>query len=230
MKILERFTDCFIKPLTARKALGVLLGNVFNGIGASGLRLSLMGNDPYTAANMALSEGFHVGLGTYQLTVNIILLIIQLIWGRSYIGFGSIINMCLLGYVIQYATTFIQNTIGDGTGKSFLYQLIYMLISLIILSLGLSMYQVANLGVSPYDYLALGMTEHFKLPYFVNRVITDTFCVLLIVFSVLIGFISWSNSHLGLGTVLAAFCLGPFVNMFNICNRKWILPDAVTSK
>ena len=223
MKIFQSLFDYFIKPLTTRKIVAVILGNVFIGIGATGLRLSLMGNDPYTAANMALSEGFHMGLGTYQLIVNILLLIIQLIWGRKYIGFGSIINMCCLGYIIQFATVIIQNILGDGSGKGFLYQLLYMLISLIILAFGLSMYQIANLGVSPYDYLALGMTEHFRPPYFIHRVITDAVCVLLIIISACIGFISWENSHLGLGTVLAAFCLGPFVNFFNHYNKSWIL-------
>ncbi len=222
MKILRGLYHCFIKPLTVRKAIAVVLGNVFIGIGAAGLRLSLMGNDPYTAANMALSEGFHMGLGNYQLIVNSLLLIIQLIWGRAYIGFGSVVNMCFLGYIIQFAMTVIQNLIGDGNGKSFLYCFIYMMVSLLILSFGLSMYQIANLGVSPYDYLALGMTEHWKPPYFVNRVMTDAFCVLLIVVSACTGFITWANSHLGVGTVLAAFCLGPFVNLFNQYNRKWI--------
>ena len=225
MKILQGLYNCFIKPLTGRKALAVVLGNVFIGIGAAGLRLSLMGNDPYTAANMALSEGFHMGLGNYQLLVNVLLLIIQLIWGRAYIGFGSIVNMCFLGYIIQFVMPIIQTLVGDGNEKSFMYRFIYMLISLIILSFGLSMYQIANLGVSPYDYLALGMTEHFKPPYFVNRVITDAFCVMLIVVAACTGFISWADSNLGVGTVLAAFCLGPFVNMFNKANRAWITKE-----
>lgn len=225
MSMVRKIYDSCVKTVTPRKAIAVILGNIIIGIGAAGLRLSLMGNDPYTAANMALSEGFQIGLGTYQLIVNVLLLIIQLIWGRKYIGFGSIVNMCFLGYIVQYATVLMNFAIGDGTGKSFLYQLVYMMISLIVLSSGLSMYQIANLGVSPYDYLALGMTEHFRLPYFVNRVITDLLCVLLIVGAVGIGFISWKNSHLGIGTVLVAFCLGPFVNMFNKCNKKWILKE-----
>ncbi len=225
MSVFQKLYDCFIKPLTVRKAMAVILGNIIIGIGAAGLRLSLMGNDPYTAANMALSEGFQMGLGTYQLIINMILLMIQLIWGRNYLGVGSIVNMCFLGYIVQYATVILQSLIGDGTGKSFFYQLVYMLISLITLSFGLSMYQIANLGVAPYDYLALGMTDYFKPPYFVNRVITDAFCVLMILASAGIGFISWENSHLGIGTVLAAFCLGPFVNMFNHCNRGWIIKN-----
>lgn len=228
MSVLQKFHQRFVQPLTTRKVIGVILGNLFIGIGATGLRLSMMGNDPYTACNMALSEGFRMGLGTYQLIVNILLLIIQLIWGRSYLGLGTIINMCCLGYVIQYATILLRITIGDGNGKSFLYQLVYMLISLIIIACGLSMYQIANLGVSPYDYLALGMTDHFKLPYFFNRIITDTLCVLIILASVGIHFISWENAHLGIGTIMSAFCLGPFINMFNRFNRKWITPNKST--
>ena len=79
-----------------------VLGNVFIGIGAAGLRLSLMGNDPFTGMNMAISGGLGVGLGTYHLLVNCVLMIIQLIWGRKYIGFGTLVNMCLDGYIIEY--------------------------------------------------------------------------------------------------------------------------------
>lgn len=221
---MKKVYDIFLANLTLRKALGVIIGNIILGLGIAILRFSLMGNDPYTASTLAISDGLHVGLGNYQLALNIVLLIVQLIWGRKYLGFGTIINMCLLGYIVQFFSFVIDGVCEPLNGKSIVIKLLVMFLSFLVLTFGLSMYQVADLGVAPYDYLSLGMTEskRWKLPYFANRVITDLGCVMIIVIAVFGGLIGWENSHLGIGTVLAAFCLGPFINFFNKYNQKWI--------
>ncbi|HOO27120.1 MAG TPA: hypothetical protein PLU43_01540 [Lachnospiraceae bacterium] len=218
----QKLYEQLIRKITFRKALAVILGNSILGIGAAGLRFSLMGNEPYTASNMAISDGLHMGLGNYQLMINILLLIIQLIFGRSYIGFGSIVNMCFLGYIVQFSGFVMELLLKSAAGFSLFQKLIFMLVSLVILSLGVSMYQTADLGVAPYDYLALGMTDRFPTPYFINRVITDGICVLIIVIAVLSHFLTWETSHLGIGTVLGAFFLGPLINLFTKWNKRWI--------
>ena len=172
--------------------------------------------------NMAISDGLHMSLGTYQLILNLFLLIIQLIWGRAYIGFGSIINLCFLGYIIEAAGYLMSLILPSAQGYTFLQKILFMIVSLLILTFGISMYQTANLGVSPYDYLALGMTDHLPTPYFLNRVITDAISVLTIVAVVLGGLITWNESHLGIGTVVGAFFLGPLINFYSKFNEKWI--------
>ena len=212
----------FIKTMTMRRVIAAVLGNIVLGIGAAGLRFSLLGNEPYTAMNMAISDGLHMSLGTYQLILNLFLLIIQLIWGRAYIGFGSIINLCFLGYIIEAAGYVMSLILPSAQGYTFLQKILFMIVSLLILTFGISMYQTANLGVAPYDYLALGMTDHLPTPYFLNRVITDAISVLTIVAVVLGGLITWNESHLGIGTVVGAFFLGPLINFYSKFNEKWI--------
>lgn len=212
----------FIKTMTMRRLIAVVLGNIVLGIGAAGLRFSLLGNEPYTAMNMAISDGLHMSLGTYQLILNLFLLIIQLIWGRAYIGFGSIINLCFLGYIIEAAGYVMSLILPSAQGYTFLQKILFMIVSLLILTFGISMYQTADLGVAPYDYLALGMTDHLPTPYFLNRVITDAISVLTIVAVVLGGLITWNESHLGIGTVVGAFFLGPLINFYSKFNEKWI--------
>lgn len=214
--------DNLIHNSTPRRLLAVTLGNVILGFGIAGLRLSLMGNDPYTASTMAISDGLHMGLGNYQLILNLVLAVIQILWGYKYIGMGTLINMCLLGYIVQFAAIPLEAVLGSGAGHSLVYCLVYMLGALVVVSFGLSMYQVADLGVAPYDYLSIGMTDRFPLPYFANRVITDAACVAMILVAFAVGFIGWENCHLGIGTVVCAFCLGPFVGFFNRFNQKWI--------
>lgn len=221
----NKFTEeiiSYFKSITVAKIIGVLLGNVIIGLGVAGLKLSLMGNDPYTAMILALSDVTHIRIGHFQLMLNLLIFIIQLIWGRKFIGFGTLVNMCLLGYLLEFWQWVLNNTIGGAEGHGFVYGLIYMLLSLICIALGLSMYQTANLGVSPYDYLALGMTEAFRPPYFVNRIITDAACVTIIVIIVLFKLLPLSGSHLGIGTVLCAFCFGPVIHFFDRFSVKWI--------
>lgn len=222
MDMIQKIVGHFTQNLTYRKAIASILGNLIIGVSVAGLAYSLMGNDPFTAMNMAISDGLGVGLGTYQLVVNCILLIIQFIWGRNYIGFGSIVNMCFAGYVIEFTGYGLNTLFGDSSQYTFLQRLIIMLISLVVVSFGVSMYQVSSLGVSPYDFLALGLTDCLPTPYFVNRVGTDVTCVVVILIAVFSGFITWDISHLGIGTICVAFFLGPLVNAFNSFNQRWI--------
>ena len=200
---------------TLKTVIGVLLGNVIIGIAIAILRVSNMGNDPYTAMNMAVSESIGMGLGTYQIILNLVFLVVQLIWGRKYIGLGTIINMFLLGYVVQYMIPIIEAVIGKEGSHEFVVKLVIMAVALVVLACGLAIYQSAHSGVAPYDYLSLGMTEVLSTPYFLNRVFTDIGCVLISLSTFLLGFQDFAGCHLGIGTLMTALCLGPLVAMFN---------------
>ena len=64
----------------------------------------------------------------------------------------------------------------------------------------------ADLGIAPYDALALELRDHTPVPYFGCRVFTDAVCALA----------CWMLGGLvGLGTLICAFCLGPVIQFFN---------------
>ena len=223
MKRINAIKNSILNNLSAKTIFAVLVGNIILGLGCAGLRMSLMGNDPYTASTIAISTGLKMGLGNYQLCLNIVLMIIQVIWGYEYIGFGTLVNMCLLGYFVQFFSWVLSLTIGSANGHGIIYSVIYMAISLVILSFGLAMYQAANLGTAPYDYIPIGLNNKFKkIPYFAFRVMMDGICVLIIVTAVLSGFISWAESDLGVGTVITALFLGPLVSLFSNLHKKWL--------
>ena len=83
-----------------------------------------------------------------------------------------------------------------------------MVIGVIICSLGVSMYQRPDVGVSPYDSLSLIMDKKLpKISYFWCRMSNDVICALVAYFA---------GGLVGIGTVIAAFGLGPIVHFFNI--------------
>ena len=64
----------------------------------------------------------------------------------------------------------------------------------------------AHLGIAPYDYLSLGLRDYTPCPYFGCRIFTDALSALL----------CWLLGGLvGLGTLICAFCLGPFIQFFD---------------
>ncbi|MDD7176428.1 MAG: DUF6198 family protein [Lachnospiraceae bacterium] len=211
-----------MKNISKRKLIAVILGNLILGIGITILRFSQMGNDPFCASTMAISGGLGMGLGTYQLILNAVLFVFQLIWGRKYIGLGTIINLFLLGYIVQFGTWTMETLFGADVVLTLPLKLVIMVAALVILTFGLAMYQVAELGVAPYDFLALGLADRFPVPYFALRVGTDAVCVLVILIAVGTGLIGWESSHLGIGTVITAFFLGPLVSYFSKLHEKWV--------
>ena len=76
-----------------RRIFWALVGIAVLSLGSAVLRVGQVGVDPYTAANIGISNTLGIDLGTYQLISNAVLFIPMLLWGRQYIGIGSIMNM-----------------------------------------------------------------------------------------------------------------------------------------
>mgnify|MGYP000450115085 CR=1 FL=1 len=85
-------------------------------------------------------------------------------------------------------------------------QLAWVAAAVVCTSLGISLHQTSDLGVAPYDYLALGLRDHTPLPYFC--------CRLFYGYAVRItGF--FAGRAAGAGHLICAFCLGPLIQFFN---------------
>ena len=93
-----------------------------------------------------------------------------------------------------------------GSADTLPVQLLWVAVAVLVIALGCSLYQTADLGVAPYDALSLMLADRLPFPYFGCRVFTDALCALL----------CWLLGGLvGIGTLICAFCLGPFIQFFN---------------
>lgn len=195
----------YIKKIGYRRILMSLVGNIFAGLGIAIFKLSGLGNDPYSGMTMALSACVGMAYANFQVLFNIGLFVIQLIFGRHLIGLGTIINAFFLGYFVTFFYTIL--TIFTQTPDSLLLRILIVLIGVIICSFGLSLYQTADLGVAPYDALSLITKKYLpKIPYFWHRMLDD-------VVSALVCYLA--GGIVGIGTLVTAFGLGPFIHFFN---------------
>lgn len=188
------------------RILVMLLGNLFIGLGIAIFKLSGLGNDPWSAMVMALADYLDIAYAHFLVILNVFIFMLQILFGRKFIGLGTFVNAILLGYVVTFFYDSFILTV--GLPEQLWQQILIVCIGVVISSFGVSMYQLSNVGVAPYDSLSLITVDRFpKFAYFWHRMSTDCCCVI-------IGFLA--GGIIGLGTFVAAFGLGPFVQFFNV--------------
>ena len=165
---------------------------------------SYLGTDPHNAMLIRISELLSLPLGTIYWVFGGSYFVLQLIFGRRHIGIGTFVNWLISGYITSGWIKMLNTLFGSA--DRFTDRLIFMIIGILIISAGVSMYQSAGLGVAPYDVLSLCLSERTPLPYFLCRVLLDSVCAL----------VCWRlGGILGIGTIICMFGLGPFIAVFN---------------
>ena len=168
------------QKITLRRILGMIAGVVIIGIGIAVFKFSRLGNDSISAPNLRLAELVGLPFSIENVLMNLCLFVPQLLWGRRYIGLGTIINSFCIGFIVTFTGD--AMTAVFGSADTLPVQLLWVAVAVLVIALGCSLYQTADLGV-----------------------FTDALCAVL---AFLLG------GLIGLGTLICAFGLGPFVQFF----------------
>lgn len=162
-----------------------------------------LGTDPFTCFVTGIANVFHSTYSTWYVILTGLMLLGVIALQRRYIGFATLINLFLTGVAADAMHGFLDFLLPDPT---FGMRCLLMAVNVLIMSFGSALYYVASLGVSAYDAVALMASECYSLASFrVCRVTTDICCVT-------VGF--FLAADVGIGTVITAFFMGPFVQWF----------------
>ncbi|MFD1410309.1 YczE/YyaS/YitT family protein [Lapidilactobacillus gannanensis] len=178
-----------------------LIGVTIQGFGAATLRVAGVGVDPYSASNIGVGKLLGMSLGIYQLIINAVILIAMLIWGRKYIGTGSVFNMVCVGFFIDLFTAMYHDQF-HLTSVSLPVEIVMLIIGTLIFTFGASFYMAAKVGTSPYDGISPMIVDHTGWHYRPVRLIQD---ISFLGLALLVG------GPVGIGTIVTAFCCGPFI-------------------
>lgn len=201
------------------KALMSLMGITLISFGAALSQTMNMGLDPFTAINTGASELLGFTLGNYQLFVNAAILAIILFFDRKIIGWGTIFNLVLVGYMIEFFISMLESFI-DPTQFAFIVQLLITVVAILIFTFGVALYMDADLGVSPYDAIAPVITDRVSASYKTVRMIQD---IVVVITAWILG------GPVGVSTFITGFLAGPLIDFFsNRFTRK--LSDKVEAK
>jgi uncharacterized protein len=184
-------------------------GVLIAGFSVGMFNFSAFGMDPFQVFAHGIWTHLPLGYGTFYLILNLIMLIFIFFIDRRKIGLGTVINIFLLGYVVQFSSWLFQTWIPD---PSLVLKIIFLCIGIIIICFGSSLYFISDLGVSTYDAVALILSEKKVARFQYCRISSDLICTI-------IGYLL--GATVGIGTVITAFFMGPIISFFN---RKVSIP------
>lgn len=198
-----------MKKMQMKTVVLMILGVICIGISVGLLKLSSFGTDPFACMNTGVSAHLPISFGTYQLIVNIVLLVFMILFYRQGLGLGTVVNMVGVGYVTDF-TIWIMSKLGitiEYLEPMWIWRIVCLLAGLVVLCFGIALYMGCNLGIAPYDALGIIVEQSTKerVKFKWARVITDIICV-----TIGISF----GGPLGIATVITAFFTGPLVSLF----------------
>ena len=182
--------------------LGVMLCAIAIGF----FKCSLFGVDPFQCFAQGSWMRFFAGFsyGTYYALLSLLLLLLDLILDKHYIGIATFINMFLVGYVVDFSTKFISMLF---PAPAIFARVILLIIGVVVMCFSSSLYMTSNLGVSVYDAIPIVISDRTKKPFRFCRIVCDLICVII---GTLCGLLP------GIGTLVTAFFMGPLIEFFNI--------------
>jgi uncharacterized membrane protein YczE len=199
------------------RAVMCSIGVFFLGIGVGCLRYADLGLDPFmsltTGIFLTVFNPLGLSFGTAYLIFCFTVLLFSVIFDRTKIGPGTLINMTIPGYVSDLVL-FLFN-INPLTGvASWLLRITGMLAGVFFIGFGSGIYLNTNIGTSSYDATALIITEKLKNPYRYRwiRICTDLACTAA-------GFLMGSIP--GIGTLVMTLFTGPLISFMRMRVLVW---------
>ena len=193
----------FVPGIRRRRLLMTLLGVLTCGVSVGIFKQAAFGVDPFQCLCAGLDRVIPIPFGTLYMLVNLALLAVVYILDKHYIGIATFINLFLMGYLIDF-TQWVMTRVAPVPPMGL--RVAYLIVAIVVMCAGSSLYFTADLGVSTYDAIALHLADRGLAPFKVVRVATDLICVLA-------GFAMGCKP--GVGTVITAFFMGPLIAWFN---------------
>ena len=201
MKIRE-FVRGMTRPRMGRRLVSLLLSVEMMGVCVAVFDRIALGTDPCSTMNLGLSRLTGLSFGTWQLTLNALLMLIVLRFDVGRIGAGTLANMVLIGYTADFVMAVLDRFPALLT-LTLCMRLAVFVPTLLLFLLAASVYMAVDLGVAPYDAVPQILAAHAnRLSFRAIRVCWDV-GVMLIGFAL--------GSTVGLTTVVTGFCLGPVI-------------------
>lgn len=196
------------------RLIAVVLAVIVMGFCMSLLIGVAWGTDPCTLMNRAIAIKIGMSLGNWQALLNCILLVIVLIFGGRNIGFGTLANMFLVGYSIDFFSWVWSKTLPENFFEPTGVKIAIFIPALIVFVIAVAVYVDMDLGTAPYDAVPIIIAD--RLPKIEFRWIRMVFDFTVIIIGVCFG------GKLQIVTILMALLLGPTIGYVGkIISKKW---------
>jgi len=204
----------FIVPNFGKRLAFMLPAVILMGVFVSILVEIGWGTDPASFMNLNIASTLGWGLGNTEVLVYGLMLVFTFIFGAQMIGFGTLANMILIGYVVDlcrwiWRNTGFANFIAQGTMP---VRILIFAITLICFVIVAAIYINAQMGVAPYDAMPQIISDWIpKVPFFVIRILFDLAAVLI---GVIFGKLNPEGVQgSAIGSIIMSLMLGPVISL-----------------
>lgn len=173
----------------------MLSGTALMGTGIAMSISTGLGADPLAWLWEGLTGIFPITLLQANLILAALMLIPPLIFDKTHIGISTLIQPVITGL----STSFVLDIIGSHYHNCFL-----LISGLIIMAVGIGIYNSVELGRGSYDCLIFLISGSFSVPIGKIRMAGDlSLCIIAFLLC----------GHLTPGPIIAMFCVGPILNV-----------------
>lgn len=210
----EIYAGFFHKKNFWPRLVVTVIAVIIMGFALSWLLLVDLGTDPCTVMNNSIAQTIGWSLGNWQAFFNSILFVLVVALGARNLGFGTLANMFLVGYSIDFFSWIWAQVLPVGLFDSWGVKIAVLVPALVIFVFAVAVYIDMNMGTSPYD--SMPAIIHARLPKVSYKVVRIGFDAVVTVIGVIFG------GKLGIVTVLMVFALGPVIEwMSKLINKRF---------
>lgn len=175
------------------------------------------GTDPASFMNLNIQKVLGLSLGPTEVITYGIMFIFVIFFGAQMIGFGTLANMILIGFVVDFcrwvwANIGLADFISNG---GFGIKLAFFAGALFFFVIVAAIYMNAEMGVAPYDALPVIIGNALpKVPFFIIRQLFDFSAVAIgVIFGVFLSPEGMQGSCIG--SIAMSIALGPVISLVN---------------
>lgn len=186
------------------------LGLIIAHLGVTLFLISDLGTDTFTVFASGISHVTGISVGLCHSGIQCVLIVLMILFTKGYIKTGSFI-CCILGGPIIDLFNFVLGRFVSASSPMPV-RLVTMVLGCIILSIGMALVISSDAGTGPNDLVAVILTDKLeKFQFRTVRICCDLFFIIT-------GFLL--GGTVGIGTVAAAFLVGPIVQVFRPIHQR----------
>lgn len=186
------------------------LGLIIAHLGVTLFLISDLGTDTFTVFASGISHTTGISVGLCHSGIQCILIVLMILFTKGYIKTGSFICCVLGGPIIDIFNWLLGRFVSSASPMPIRF--ITMTLGCVVLSIGMALVIASDAGTGPNDLVAVILTDKLKKFQFRTvRICCDLFFIIA-------GFLL--GGTVGVGTIVAAFLVGPIVQIFRPIHEK----------
>lgn len=202
MNELEKWLNGFNTKSFIRRIIFMLPVLALSAFGIACYYACSLGADPISCFIDGQHTLFKLTYGQITTINNAVLFVLMIIWGRKYLGVGTLMGVFLSGPMIDFFEAQIRTEILVGTPALWL-RLLILAVGVFTFAVGTALYIMDNIGIGAFDFLALVICDRTDWKLRWTRIVLDLIFVI----------VGWlMGGIVGIGTLAGAFLTGPIMS------------------